>query len=234
MYIMKKLLMMTSAVLVGLVSQATAALTVEDVGASSLATELRSLSKLDWATVVSSGMLSTSVGTFSRNDAVDDGPVTITAGTALTVESIFHNATFDNRFGVVIPDELELDPILLTSLNLTESKKITSDSVDVQELGFRADFTNISPGQNAGTVTSSMNGNVWTYTNETSSNSYLLWLLEDYAVGADGRDDDFNDFIVLGTIGGISAVPEPSTVISLIAVGFLGFVVWRKRRTVAA
>lgn len=234
MYTMKKLLLITSAALVGFASQATAALTVVNVGASSLATELRSLTKLDWATVVSSGMLDTSVGTFSRNDAVDDGPVAITAGSPLTVESIFHNAAFDNRFGVVIPDELELDPILLTSLILTDSKQITSDSVDSQELGFRADFTDISPGQNAGTVTSSMNGNVWTYTNETSSNSYLLWLLEDYAVGAAGRDDDFNDFIVLGTIGGISAVPEPSTVISLIAVGFLGFVTWRKRRMMAA
>ena len=65
----------------------------------------------------------------------------------------------------------------------------------------------------------------------TVGKTHLLWLLEDYEVDAGRRDNDFNDFIVLGTI---SAVPEPSTIISLIAVGFLGFVTWRNRRKAKA
>ena len=222
---MKKLLLITSAALIGLASQATAALTVTSVGASDLATELRSLNKTDWAGATTSGMLNTSVGMFTQNNAVDDGPVTIELGTTVLVESIYKKAIFQNDFGVVAGNALAAT--LLTNLNLNESKKIVSDSSDTQELGFATDVTAISPGENAGVVTSSMNDNIWTFVAGNSGKTHLLWLLEDYDVDASRRDNDFNDFIVLGTI---SAVPEPSTIISLIAVGFLGFVTWRNRR----
>ncbi len=226
---MKKLLLITSAVLIGLASQATAALTVTSVGASDLATELRALNVTDWEAATTSGMLNTSVGTFSQNNAIDDGPVTIELGTTVLVESIYKKAIFQNDFGVVAGNALAAT--LLTNLNLNDSKKIVSDSSDTQELGFATDLTSISPSENAGVVTSSMNDNVWTFVAGNSNKQYLLWLLEDYDVDASRRDDDFNDFIVLGTI---SAVPEPSTIISLIAVGFLGFVTWRNRRKAKA
>jgi hypothetical protein len=226
---MKKLLLITSAALIGIVSQATAALTVTDVGASALATELRGLNKADWAMAVSTGSLNTSAGMFTQNNSIDDGAVTITAGQSVLVESIYKNATFENEFGVVA-DGPTFGPTLLTNLNLNESKMITSDSSDTQELGFATDLGGKSPGEAAGIVSSSMNNNVWTFVN-SSGGTQLLWLLEDYRLGAGRRDDDFNDFIVLGTL---SAVPEPSTVISLIAVGFLGFVTWRNRRKVKA
>ncbi|MEZ5275601.1 MAG: PEP-CTERM sorting domain-containing protein [Opitutaceae bacterium] len=226
---MKKLLVITSAALIGLVSQATAALTVTNVGASDLATELRGLNKNDWAAATLSGMLNTGSGMFIQDNTVDDGPVPIAAGTTVVIESIYKQANFQNDFGVVVGNALAAT--LLTNLNLNESKKITSDSLDVQELGFAADVGGLNPAKSAGVVTSSMNNNVWTFVNAKTSKTHLLWLLEDFQEGVVGRDDDFNDFIVLGTI---SAVPEPSTIISLIAVGFLGFVTWRNRRKAKA
>lgn len=227
---MKKLLVITSAALIGLVSQASAALTVVSVGASDLATELRGLNKADWAMAVGTGMLNTSVGNFVQNNAIDDGPVTIEVGETVLVESIYKNATFENEFGVVSVGPT-FGPTLLSNLDLNQSLKITSDSSDTPELGFATDLTGASPGEAAGIVTSSMNDNVWTFVNMSSGKTHLLWLLEDYKLDAGRRDNDFNDFIVLGTI---SAVPEPSTIISLIAVGFLGFVTWRNRRKARA
>ena len=222
---MKKFLSFSSVALLGLVSQATATLTISSVGASDLATELRSLNKSDWAAAVSSGTLNTSVGIFSKNNVIDDGPLEITPQTSVLVESIYKNAIFQNDFGVVTGGALA--STLLTNLNLNESKKITSDSGDTQELGFASDVTAIDPGGNAGVVISSVNDNVWTFVGGNNGQTHLLWLLEDYRAGSSNRDSDFNDFIVLGTI---SAVPEPSMIISLFAVGFLGFVTWRNRR----
>jgi hypothetical protein len=135
-----------------------------------------------------------------------------------------------NTFGVIAAGP-SAGPQLLTNLDLNQSFNVTSDSSDTQELGFVADSTNINAAKSAGIVTSSMNNNVWTFVNATTNKTHLLWLLEDFQEGVIGRDDDFNDFIVLGTI---SAVPEPSTIISLIAVGFLGFVTWRNRRKAKA
>ncbi|MEZ5275602.1 MAG: PEP-CTERM sorting domain-containing protein [Opitutaceae bacterium] len=223
---MKKFLCLTSATFIGVVSQATGALTVSNVGASDLATELRALNKTDWALAVSSGSLATSAGWLVKNNTIDDGPVTIVAGTTVLVESIYKSASFENEFGVVTAGPT-FGPTLLTNLNLNESKKITSESSDTQELGFATDLGGMSPGGAAGIVSSSMNDNVWTFVGGTSNKTHLLWLLEDIKVGVPNRDSDFNDFIVLGTI---SAVPEPATIISFIAVGFLGFVTWRNRR----
>jgi len=222
---MKKLLLITSAALVGLVSQATAALTVTATGETALAAELRSLNKTDWAAAVASGMLNTSVGTFNKNNAIDDDGVALTTADSLIVESIYKQANFVNLY-----NEDSYGPIL-TNVDLTQSQKITTDADTSLALGFSADSTNINPAKSAGVVGVDNNDNVWTYAAGNSSKSYMLWLLEDFAPGVIGRDDDFNDFIVLGTI---SAVPEPSTIISLIAVGFLGFVTWRNRRKVKA
>ena len=225
-----RLSLISSAVLFGLVSQGTAALTVTSVGASGLATELRSLSRTDWAEVVSSGELDTTAGMFIKNNSVDNRPFTIGAGQSILVESIYKSASYQNEFGIVAAGALET-PAWLTNLNLSESKKISSDTGDTRDLGFWTNKLATDPAQNAGVVTTSMDDNVWTFIPENRGSSYMVWLLEDYRVGIPNRDDDFNDFIVLGTI---SAVPEPSTIISLIAVGFLGFVTWRNRRKVKA
>ena len=222
---MKKLLLITSAVLIGLASQATAALTVTATGETALAAELRSLNKTDWAAAVASGMLATSVGTFNKNVTIDDGGVDLTTADSLIVESIYEQANFVNLYG-----EETYGPIL-SNVMLDQSKRITTDADTTLALGFSTDTTSINPAKNAGDVGVDANDNVWTYATGSSNMQYMLWLLEDFAPGAIGRDDDFNDFIVLGTI---SAVPEPSTIISLIAVGFLGFVTWRNRRKAKA
>ena len=231
---MKKLLLITSAALIGLASQATAALTITDVAATDLATELRGLNSTDWAVVTTSGMLNTSMGTFLKNNAIDDGPVTFMPGDSVVVESIYKKAIFQNDFGVVMDDGF--GPIL-TNLDLNESKMIANETDGdlVKLLGFATDVGGSST-EAAGIVSSADNDNVWTFTNPGNAGglgdvNYVLWLLEDFDLEADRRDDDFNDFIVLGTI---SAVPEPSTIISLIAVGFLGFVTWRNRRKAKA
>jgi hypothetical protein len=222
---MKKLLLITSTALVGLVSQATAALMVVDVDSTALATELRSLNKTDWAGAVSTGMLNTSAGMFVKNNSIDDSGVSLSTVERLVVESIYKQANFVNLY-----DEASAGQ-LLTNLDLTESKKITTDVDTTLALGFATETTNINPAKSAGSVGVDNNANVWTYTAGSNQTSHFLWLLEDFDVNAIGRDEDFNDFIVLGTI---SAVPEPSTIISLIAVGFLGFVTWRNRRKAKA
>ena len=225
---MKKLILITSAALIGFISQATAALTVDTpVGSSDLANELRTLSSADWATALTSGTLNTSVGVFGQNDAIDDGGVSLSAGQGILVESIYKKATFVNDFGEASAGQI------LTNTDLTQSARVTTDVDDTLVFGFDTDTTNLSPGEAAGSVNTGDNAYVWTFVNpENSQNpTYYLWFLEDYDVDAGRRDDDFNDFIVLGSF---SAVPEPSTIISLIAVGFLGLVAWRNRRKVRA
>ena len=76
---MKKLLLITSAALVGFGSQATATLTVTDVASSDLAIQLRKLNKTDWASDIGAGSFTESGERSLENNGIDDGPVTINA-----------------------------------------------------------------------------------------------------------------------------------------------------------
>lgn len=223
---MKKLILITAAALIGIASQATAALTVTDVDSSALAWELRDLNKADWKTAVASGMLLTSQGLFIQNNEVDDGPMLIDSKTPLLVESIYSDASLRNDFGI-IEVKTPFNSIVST-LNGKDSKLVSSDSEDKAVLGFAVFAKN---GTELGSAPTSNNDHIWTYVNGKKATNYL-WFAEDSPQTEKYRD--FNDFIVLGTLGTVSAVPEPSTVISLIAVGFLGLVTWRNRRRAKA
>lgn len=226
---MKKLLLITAAALVGFGTQAMATLTVTDVASSDLAIQLRKLTKTDWASNIGAGSFTESGVTFTWNNGIDDGPVAINPEDRLVIEAIHKSANFVNEFGVIVDDGL--DQTLVTNTNINQSVMVKSDIADTKVFGFAADTSSMNLAKSAGVVPSSNNANIWTYTAGDSSKAQFLWFFEDYAEGVSGRDDDFNDFIVLGTI---SAVPEPSTIISLIAVGFLGFVTWRNRRKAKA
>jgi len=227
---MKKLILITSAVLIGLTSQATATLTVSDADPSKLAIELRTLSGKDWLAAVATGQLKTSVGLFVKNNTIDDSqPVTIIDGIPLLVEGLYTEAVNRNDFAMVIGKD---DPLtVVTNKKGMESKLVSSDKSDEAVLGFHVNVG----GKPSVFGPVSWNDYVWTYNVDSDKlpAPYLLWFLEDSPVTEKLRD--FNDFIVLGTIGGaVSVVPEPSTIISLIAVGFLGLVTWRNRRKVKA
>ena len=56
--------------------------------------------------------------------------------------------------------------------------------------------------------------------------THLIWALEDIHNDAERNDYDFNDYLFYAQL---SAVPEPSSVITAIAVGFLGLTVFRRR-----
>jgi len=224
---MKKLLLITAAALVGITSQAIATLTITDVASSDLAIELRGFNKTDWASALSAGTFDAGGVTFTRDDTVDNDPMPFTPDTKLIVESIYQHAGFTNDFGVVMDTGLET---VVTNLDTTASKRVTTDTEVLTILGFEADVGGTST-NGAGIVSTAVDTNVWTMAGGNGGTTNMLWFFEDIADGAIGNDGDYNDFIVLGTI---SAVPEPSTIISLIAVGFLGFVTWRNRRKATA
>ena len=227
---MKKLILITSAALIGIVSQATAALTVTAVDSSDLANELRGLNKSDWKNAVASGMLLTSKGLFIQNNEIDDGPFMIDKSTPLLVESIYSDAVLRNDFGIIEIKPESFDSVV-SNVNGKDSKLITSDSEDKTVLGVAVfGKGSVVP---LGMASTSDNDHIWTFVNgKDKLATRYLWMAEDSPETEAWRD--FNDYIVLGTLGTISAVPEPSTIISLIAVGFLGLVTWRNRRRAKA
>jgi len=197
-------------------------------GPSALATELRALSFSDWATTNTSGQISTSIGKFVRNDAADDMVPFVAflhPGSSLRIEELYSDAGYTNEL------RIELGNTLLMSSkpgSASEGVLIRSDAPpeSLDKLVFRTNTTGAPDSTAAGDVYLYNNRNLRTYVLTSGNTTHYIWALEDIHDSSARNDHDFNDYLFYAQI---SAVPEPSTVITAIAVGFLGLTVLRRR-----
>ena len=105
---------------------------------------------------------------------------------------------------------------------------ITSDSPSdtLDKLVFRTNATGSPDPTAAGDVFLYSDANLRTYVLTKGKTTHFIWALEDINENSARNDHDFNDYLLYAQI---SAVPEPSTVITAIAVGFLGLTILRRR-----
>ena len=68
--------------------------------------------------------------------------------------------------------------------------------------------------------------NLRTYVYRDGKDTHYVWMLEDINSQSSRNDHDYNDYVFYAKL---SAVPEPSTIITGIAIGFLGLTVLRRR-----
>jgi hypothetical protein len=197
-------------------------------GPSAVATELRSLSKTDWAAANTNGFVSTSIGTFTRNDLSDNLVPFVSflnPGTSLTISELFSCAGYTNELRIELGNML-----LMTSKpdSNNENVLITSDSPldTLEKLVFKTNTAGPFDPTAAGDVYLYSDKNLHTYVLTKGKTTNFIWALEDISENASRNDHDFNDYLFYAQI---SAVPEPSTVITAIAVGFLGLTILRRR-----
>lgn len=212
------------------VSTGQAALTITPISESTIAGQLRSLTKTDWATARATDKVVVGSLEFQLDNSSDDALPLFTfnqPGDRLTAEELFTCAGFTNQLRLEIGGQ-----VLMTSKSdaKTEGVMVRSDNPpeDLTSLAFVTDVTNSNPSTAAGNVLLSTNSNLRTYTVKTGETTHFIWALEDISPNANGFDDDYNDYLVYATI---SAVPEPSTIITGIAVAFLGLTILRRRLT---
>ena len=234
---MKKLLVGSMIALVGFATQSFAALQVNDISSTptGLASYLRGMSQSNWATVKSTGTLNTTWGNFVSTPSYSytNPEFTIGQGSghgSLKVEGIFKSASYTDTLNIETPNQM-----LISNMQVDAGKEIVSLTNSWE--GFNLVFTTPTNTKGGAGGTSGMvalpSSNVMTLYTQSGTPKYFLWMLEDTKSSwvnngqTQYSDNDFNDFIVLGTL---SAVPEPSAIISLLAVGFLGLTVFRHRR----
>jgi hypothetical protein len=212
------------------VSTGQAALTVTPIGESAIAGELRGLSKADWATAKVTNQVTVGSLTFQHNDSSDDMTPLFTfnhPGDRMTAEELFTCAGFTNELRLEIGGQL-----LMSSKadSKSEGVMVRSDNPpeDLTSLVFLTDTTNTNMTASAGNVHLNHASNLRTYSVKTGNTTHFIWALEDIDPRATGNDWDYNDYLVYATI---SAVPEPSTIISGMAVAFLGLTILRRRLT---
>jgi hypothetical protein len=197
-------------------------------GPSAVATELRALSFTDWATANTSGSLSTSIGIFNNNDLSDDTVPFMSflnPGSSVRIEELYSSAGYTNEL------RIELGNTLLMSSkpgSNSEGVLITADSPSdtLEKLVFKTNTAGGFDPTAAGDVYLYDNSNLRTYVLNSGQTTHFIWALEDIHKDARRNDNDFNDYLFYAQI---SAVPEPSTVITIIAVGFLGLTILRRR-----
>ncbi len=205
------------------------ALTIDSsYGPTAVATELRSLSKTDWAAANTNGFVSTSIGIFNRDDLSDNLVPFVSfldPGTSLAISELYSCAGYTNEL------RIELGNTLLMSSKPdsdSENVKITSDSPldTLEKLVFKTNATGPFDPTAAGDVYLYNDDNLRTYVLTEGKTTHYIWALEDIDENSPRNDHDFNDYLFYAQI---SAVPEPSTVITAIAVGFLGLTILRRR-----
>ncbi len=211
-------------------SLAQAALTITPFGGTDMANELRSKSKTDWAETNNSSLkVTTSIGDFVRNNSSDDMDPFLTfmdRNTQLTVEELFTCAGFNNELHIKSGNTL-----LLSSKPdaKSESVIVRSDAPpEALDLVFLTNAGGPPAPQQAGDVFLNSPTNLRTYILQTGNTTHFIWALEDIHPEHPSNDWDYNDYLVYATI---SAVPEPSTIITGIAIGFLGLTILRRRLT---
>lgn len=195
---------------------------------STVATQLRSLAKSDWATANTNGYVSTSIGDFSLAPLSDNTVPFVSflnPGTSLKIVELFSCAGYTNEL------RIELGNTLLMSSkpgSNDESVLITSNSPSdtLDKLVFKTNATGSPDATAAGDVFLYSDANLRTYVLTKGKTTHFIWALEDINENSVRNDHDFNDYLLYAQI---SAVPEPSTVITAIAVGFLGLTILRRR-----
>ena len=217
-----------SVISLSIISSAQAALTVNAIGESAIANELRSMTKTDWATVNNvTMMIPTTPFTFLRDDSSDNGIPFATfanGGASLAIEEIFSDAGFTNALHIQVGNTFLMSSKPLANTEGVRIKTNTpSESLD---LVFLTNTAGPSSPSEAGPVHLYNDANLRTYVYRDGKDTHYVWMLEDLNSRASGNDHDYNDYVFYAKL---SAVPEPSTIISVIAVGFLGLTVLRRR-----
>lgn len=198
---------------------------------SALANALRGLS---WNSVPSS-QTSISAGGYTFNKLANAGTPTafdaIQNSTYLSIEGIYSNAAKNNSLNIDLWPQYSVffDYHLLS----TDDSGFTNKTVTISSISGTQSVPLAFQAGDFGTLffdTYFNTNNVWSFsTGSSNPPAYYLFMLED-TVGRQS-DNDFNDMIVL--VSTLSAVPEPSTIVTGIAVLFLGFTVFRHRRRAA-
>ena len=197
-------------------------------GPSTVATQLRSLAKSDWATANTNGYVSTSIGDFNLAPLSDNTVPFMSflnPGTTLKIVELFSCAGYTNEL------RIELGNTLLMSSkpgSNDESVLITSNSPSdtLDKLVFKTNTAGSPDPTAAGDVFLYSDDNLRTFVLNKGKTTHFIWALEDINERSARNDHDFNDYLLYAQI---SAVPEPSTVITAIAVGFLGLTILRRR-----
>ena len=205
------------------------ALTIDSsYGPSAVATELRALTFSDWATVNTTGSLLTSIGLFIHDDSSDDVvPLMsfLNPGSSVRIEELYSSAGYTNELRIEIGNTLLMSSKPGAS---TEGVSITAGSTTdtLEKLVFKTNTTGSPDPSAAGDVYLYDNSNLRSYVLRSGNTMHFIWALEDIHKDAPRNDHDFNDYLFYAEL---SAVPEPSTVITAIAVGFLGLTILRRR-----
>ena len=197
-------------------------------GPSAVATELRALTYSDWATLNTSGSLLTSIGLFSHDDSSDDVVPFMSflnPGSKVRIEELYSHAGYTNELRIEIGNTL-----LMSSKpgSNSEGVSIMADSPtdELEKLVFKTNTTGLPDSTAAGDVYLYDNSNLRSYVLKSGKTTHFIWALEDIHKDAPRNDHDYNDYLFYAQI---SAVPEPSTIITVIAVGFLGLTILRRR-----
>ncbi|MEZ5278214.1 MAG: PEP-CTERM sorting domain-containing protein [Opitutaceae bacterium] len=217
-----------SVISLSVISTAQAALTVNAIGESAVANELRSMTKTDWATVNNVTMMIPTTGfTFLRDDTSDNGipfATFATGGASLTIEEIFSSAGYTNDLHILAGNTFLMSNKPLANTDGVRIRTNTpSESLDLVFL------TNTAGGYDAsaaGDVHLYDDANLRTYVYRDGMDTHYVWMLEDINSQSSRNDHDYNDYVFYAKL---SAVPEPSTIITGIAIGFLGLTVLRRR-----
>jgi hypothetical protein len=211
------------------VSTGQAALTVNPYGESAVANELRGYSKADWATVNSTNLISIAgFGDFVRDDSSDNAVPFVnfdSHGVSLSIEELYSDAGYTNALHIQLGDTylMQSKPSANTEGVIIRSNS-GSDTLD--QLVFHTNTAgSFDPGA-AGDVHLYDDANLRTYVFRNGNDTHYVWALEDIMGSAARNDHDYNDYVFYAKL---SAVPEPATVISGIAVAFLGLTVLRRR-----
>lgn len=217
-----------AAVSLSLPTAGRAALTVSAIGESSIAGELRSLSRTDWATSNAiTGVVQTTQFNLVRDDSSDNGvpfATFATGGAYLTIEELFSDAGYTNELRIKLGNTLLMSSKPLANL---EGVRVKSDAPpESLDLVFQTNTAGPPDASAAGVVHLYDDANLRTYVYRDGNDTHYVWALEDKRTGDPGNDRDFNDYIFYARL---SAVPEPSAIITGIAVGFLGLTVLRRR-----
>lgn len=212
------------------VSTGQAALTITPISESTIAGQLRSLTKTDWATARAADKVVVGSMEFQLDNSSDDMSPLFTfnqPGDRLTAEELFTCAGFTNQLRLEIGGT-----VLMSSKADSKSEGVmvrsSNPPEDLTDLVFVTDATNTNMSAGAGNVLLNHGTNLRTYTMKTGNTTHFIWALEDIDPRSIKNDWDYNDYLVYATI---TAVPEPSTIITGIAVAFLGLTILRRRLT---
>lgn len=226
----RKATMLLAAIAAIGVSTGQATLTVTPISESAIAGQLRGLSKTDWATARATDQVTVGSLTFQLDNSSDDMTPLFTfnqPGDRMTAEELFTCAGFTNQLRLEIGGQLLMSSKADSN---SEGVMVRSDNPpeDLTSLVFVTDATNTNMTASAGNVHLNHATNLRTYSVNTGNTTHFIWALEDIDPRMTGNDWDYNDYLVYATI---SAVPEPSTIITGIAVAFLGLTILRRRLT---